>query len=115
MNELKACPFCGGPVAYSLYQVSGEHHINCPACGTALFFDVDKSQEEVAQCWNKRRGEALAALVTLELAELLERLAGNAEHLAYEYHDLLVREIAEQDEQTIRALAAEIREALDER
>lgn len=68
--------------------------------------ELDRVNERADQA------EAQTALVTPELAGLLERLAGNAEHLACEYHDLLVGETAEQDEQTARVLAARIREAL---
>ena len=74
---------------------------------------LDVIRDDVTWCRDRiNDNDAVYILVTPELAELLERLAGNAEHLAYEYHDLLVGEIAEQDEQTARELATCIKDSL---
>jgi len=68
MNELKPCPFCGGQVAYSRYPVSGEGRIKCPTCQIAVvFLKMEKSEEEVAQCWNNRRENMESILHELAL------------------------------------------------
>ena len=54
--SLLPCPFCGSPVKYTHYDISGEHHIECQNLGCAVLFafDVNLTKEQVAARWNKR-------------------------------------------------------------
>lgn len=70
-----------------------------------------KSNEVARQARDRyTRNANRAALVTVKTAKLLERLAGCAEHLVYEYPEIF--ENAERDEEAALTLAARIRGAL---
>jgi len=54
MNELKACPFCGGRAIY--YGDCDMVRVQCATCGANTSGWWDES-EEAAQEWNRRAGQ----------------------------------------------------------
>lgn len=66
MNELKPCPFCGGPVRWcgnDPNEPHACHQIICEACSVSINFqgakihlepDLDEVKRLSAQAWNKR-------------------------------------------------------------
>lgn len=67
-RKLKPCVICKSPdVAYQHGAISGEHHIECQACGVLYCFPVDLTSEEVRRFWeNAERTPAAAKVFCVE-------------------------------------------------
>ena len=55
MDELKPCPFCGGPASYKVWSDHEYHCVECFDCSIEMnYFD---SKQEAVDFWNRRTPE----------------------------------------------------------
>ena len=77
MSELKPCPFCGGEVEIMKARVLNEadwiRHIGKPGC--TMSFDNFPDEGDVADLWNTRTPPPGYALIKIEDAGRVERVA----------------------------------------
>ena len=57
-TELRACPFCGGPVQWGTLDAGNcENVISCDPCDVEVTFFWHGNRAKYAVAWNRRAGE----------------------------------------------------------